>query len=312
MTEKRNLVYLPKSNENYYEMAWGARGAAYFARAEEEGKGSLYRTLKIFDRLDREHRFSIIIRKELDPKTQQPVETYSNEYKLTARAEAGPRSYPDIFKATKTAVEHRASRMTFAALNCQSLTQDWLCEIAGDGFDTIVELGSGFGHNLIEIYFRGGPANARYVGAEYTSTGRALMERFFKLEPKLPFATAFFDHRKPDLSFLKGVRKVLLFTNHSIEQVDRLPDDYFDVLAACAPEVVAVHFEPFGLQCPPQWTGSRKHREYIERNNYNRNMIETLRAAEKRRRLKVRWLAPDVIEPRDGNPTSIVLWDNQV
>ncbi len=311
MTGNARATFLSKTNENFYELAWGARAMAFFAKAEAEGKGSLYRTLKAFERLDRAHSLNVPLHKGIDTATQEPVEAFNSRVSFTVDPSAQPRPYQDILTATASALENRTPHETFAALDYDALPQQWLCEIARDGFGAVVELGAGYGRNLIEIYFRGGPANARYIGAEYTASGRALMDRFFKLEPERPFETFPFDHRQPDLSFLKGERKVLLFTRHSIEQVNRLPDDYFDVLAACAPEVVAVHFEPFGPQCPEKWSFSKTHQDYIDSRNFNLNLLETLRAAERRKRLNIRWFAPDVIDPARGNPTSVVLWDNR-
>lgn len=276
-----------------------------FAKAAKEGKRDLYRTLKIFGRIDREYEYHTAW-----GYTDKGIKLYTDAYKFVP-IEKPKRSYKEILTARKSVIENDEPRETFAAVDYSMLPISWLCEIAQEGFDAIVELGAGYGRALIEIYFQGGPSRARYIGAEFTRSGRELMSEFLKLAPALSFKTAFFDHNRPDLSFLgKKTKRVLIFTHHSIEQVKTLPDNFFSVLAAAAPRVVGVHFEPFGFQLAPESAMSKAHAEFVARKYYNSNFLSALKAAEERKTLRIRHLAANVINPQGENPTSVAVWES--
>jgi hypothetical protein len=133
---------------------------------------------------------------------------------------------------------------------------------------------------------------------------------FAAIDRHAPVKPVFFDHGDPDLSFLKGAKRVLLFSCHSIEQVGRLPEEYFEKLARAAPSVTGLHFEPFGFQLGGSDKISVGHRAAIESKGWNQNMVECLKKAEGKGLLSIRHLAANVVAPQMGNPTSIVLWDN--
>ena len=40
-----------------------------------------------------------------------------------------------------------------------------------DEYDSVVELGCGYGRNLFKIFYNGGGVNLRYFGGEFTSSG---------------------------------------------------------------------------------------------------------------------------------------------
>ncbi|MCC7016754.1 MAG: hypothetical protein IT564_06085 [Rhodospirillales bacterium] len=288
-----------------YEPAWRARRIFLFAKVAKEGKGDLYRTLKIFNRMDQAYDYQATW-----GYTATGLKLYIDRHAFVP-VEKPKRSLKDIFTAGKNVVENDKPRETFEALDYSTLPILWLREVAQEGFDAIVELGAGYGRALFELYFQGGPSKARYIGAEFTRSGQELMAKFLKLAPGLPFETAFFDHQKPDLSFLrKRTKRVLIFTHHSIEQVKTLPENYFSVLADAAPYVVGVHFEPFGFQLVPGSDISKRHAEFIAKKDYNSNFLSTLRAAEGRKVLNVRLLAANVINPQSENPTSIAVWES--
>ncbi len=292
-------------HETGYETAWRARRLFMFAKAVKEGGGNLYRTLRIFNRIDREYDYHTAW-----GYTDKGVKLYSDTYKFIP-VEKPKRSPKEICTASKIVIENDQARETFEALDYSVIPIRWLCEIAREGFDAIIELGAGYGRALFEIYFQGGPARARYIGAEFTRSGRELMAEFLKLGPDLPFEIAFFDHNKPNLSFLgKKTKRALIFTHHSIEQVKTVPENYFSVLAAVAPYVVGVHFEPFGFQLAPESAISKTHAGFIARKDYNVNFLSALKAAEERKVLRIRLLAANMINPQDENPTSVAVWES--
>jgi hypothetical protein len=298
---------LPDTAENFYEVAWEARARLHFAAAAKEGRGNLYRTLKVFERLDRQA--------VIEASRVRLVGDTQSVTRLTGSYVVHPSAPPErdpvkVITEPKTVLENERAHATFAALDYEALPQAWLSRMAMDGFDTVAELGAGYGRNLFEIYSRGGPA-CRYIGAEYTRSGRDLMKRFAKLDSGMRLETAFFDHRNPNVSFLRKAKKLLLFSCHSIEQVREIPGEYFEILATAAPQVVGVHFEPCGFQFSPESEIARRHEQFVRRRGYNLNLAPALQAAAKNRRISIRFVALNVINPQPENPTSIVVWDNK-
>ena len=52
-------------------------------------------------------------------------------------------------------------------------------------YDSIVELGCGYGRNLIEIFYRGGPTDVRYFGGEFTQSGVEIASKLAAATPKM-------------------------------------------------------------------------------------------------------------------------------
>lgn len=124
---------------------------------------------------------------------------------------------------------------------------EMLCDFADD-VDTIVELGSGYGLQLFKLYHAGAPASARYVGAEISSSGRALAETLAALEPGLRFESRDFDLSRPDWSILDGSRKALIFSSWALMYPHFLPNDFFEGLSRWAGAATLVFCEPLGYQ----------------------------------------------------------------
>ncbi|MFT4954808.1 MAG: hypothetical protein ACI8U3_001182 [Brevundimonas sp.] len=121
-----------------------------------------------------------------------------------------------------------------------------------DDTTAIVELGSGWSVNLFQIYVGLGQTRSKtidYHGAEYTDEGQAAARRLAAHDGKINYHAHSFDYRNPDISFLNDVKgHILVFTRHSIEQVDVIDPRLYDMLAALDAEVTLVHIEPTGWQ----------------------------------------------------------------
>lgn len=301
--------YVPATGETFYEAAWRAR-VPLARKAVAEGRGNLARTLALYEKLERTLIVSLPM---LVAQGMDVGRIYTGQVNLiAAELESAPAPPAAIVAATKPAVVDGVERRIFAAENQRDLIVAWLRQIAaGRAFDAIVELGSGYGLNLFKLYDQGGPAGIPYYAGEYTQSGRELTVIFARVDRNAPVKPVYFNHRAPDLAFLGKARRVLIYSCHSIEQVAEIPADYFDVLARAAPEVLGVHFEPFGFQLGGADPVSNAHRAFIRDQNYNTNLIDCLKAAEGRGAVAVRHLAANVIAPQPENPTSIAIWENQ-
>ncbi|PSJ54281.1 hypothetical protein C7I84_24170 [Mesorhizobium ephedrae] len=116
----------------------------------------------------------------------------------------------------------------------------------------VVEFGSGWSSNLFQLYVALGTTRSRrihYHGAEYTDEGQECGRKIAKHDGKINYTAHPFDYRKPDASFLKDCKgHVLVFTKHSVEQVDLIDPDLYEQLWQLQADVTLVHFEPVGWQ----------------------------------------------------------------
>lgn len=134
----------------------------------------------------------------------------------------------------------------------------------------IVELGSGWSSNLFQLYLVVGATRSRrkiYYGGEYTRQGMLAAKYIARQETALNYRAFSFDFRDPDVSFLvrqKG--HILVFTVHSIEQVDSINPVLFEQLRAIPNPVTVVHFEPVGWQRDRELTRRRaaNDRDFFE------------------------------------------------
>lgn len=116
----------------------------------------------------------------------------------------------------------------------------------------IAELGSGWSCNLFQTYAGIGRTRSRnltYIGAEYTDAGRACARKIADFDTVIRYEDHHMDYRNPDISFLERFKgHVVVFTKHSIEQVDKINPRLYEDLAALDAEVTLIHFEPVGWQ----------------------------------------------------------------
>lgn len=201
----------------------------------------------------------------------------------------------------------------FAQPTYHSVVDFLLDYLDGQKFDAVVELGSGFGEHLIDLFYRGGPKNIPYYAAEYTKSGVDLAKMFVSLNPSLPLVPFYFDYKNPDLTAIKEKGRILVFTSHSIEQVTEISADLFSYLSGCADEVVCIHFEPFGFQIEDESEDkgeASKLQEVVFRSkDWNQNFAPSLFEAHKRGDVKVTFVAKNVMGRELGNPTSVAIWE---
>jgi len=190
----------------------------------------------------------------------------------------------------------------------QSLVVETVLSHCTPETDLVVELGSGWGRNLMCLWLAGGPAGARYVAAEFTETGRRASAQLAALTPAMSFAALPFDYRAPDLTALAPGRTAVVFTAHSIEQVSELPDVLIEAIAGTAASITCVHFEPVGWQIDDSLAGSS--REYARHHDYNLNLVELLGRHADARTISVDGIQAEHIGLNPDNATSVVTWSS--
>lgn len=178
-------------------------------------------------------------------------------------------------------------------------------------FDCIVELGCGYGRNLFEIFYGGGPRHARYFGGELTESGVGVARDLAALAPEMDATFFHFDYLDPDLAAVPRFGRTLVFTVHSIEQVNMIDARLFGVIAGVAREVTCIHLEPFGFQFADLGPVTKLHRAMMERNHWNLNFGEALLRAQDEQAIRVKFVATELFLPADfENPTSLAIWES--
>ena len=116
----------------------------------------------------------------------------------------------------------------------------------------IVELGSGWSCNLFQIYVGHGATRSKdidYHGGEYTTEGQESAKLLAKHDGKIRYFAHSFDYRKPAIDFLGQYSgHILVFTKHSIEQVEFIDESLYADLCGLDAQVTLVHVEPVGWQ----------------------------------------------------------------
>ncbi|OAN50832.1 hypothetical protein A6A04_17175 [Paramagnetospirillum marisnigri] len=237
--------------ERYYDLAWRARAEAF--EQLDAGSPSLARLLALFD--DHERRFSLAASLDnSDEPAYEPVKGFDPD-PLAGLDRLDTKLIRGIPTPVSPYLRFDVSRL--------------LADLAR-GRDCIVELGSGYGRQLFEIWLQGGPSDARYLGAEPSAAGRDLQRRLAEREPGLTLSGHAFTFTDPDLSFVGEAKDSLVFTCWAAYAVPSVHPDFFKRLAALPGAVTCVFIEPIGYQVP----GSKAHVEASDgaaRHGFNSN-----------------------------------------
>lgn len=138
-----------------------------------------------------------------------------------------------------------------------------------DGVETIVELGAGFGQTL-EIIRREYPS-FKYVAGEFSPEARTLGKR---IVPNITFVP--FDFYDSEWNIFSDVKNALVLSFHAIEMVSDAKM-VVDKLKTYAPHIRAMSFfEPIYDEGDSPILEAR--RQYIEANNYCRNILQSFDA----------------------------------
>lgn len=282
---------LIENSENFYEVAWAVR-EAIFKQIIEGGGRSLHAALDAFCEFECTHNFM------LETRNARILELNQDIAFLTGNVRIEPISGAGTHEERRVELADALKRV------------DRLADLADGDFDAIVELGCGYGLNLFRLHRALGGRPMRYIAAEYTNSGRRLCAELAKLDGGMPLETAFIDHKDPDLGFMAGIDRALIFTCHSIEQVASLPETYFSVLAGAAPSVLCAHFEPFGFQVECETPRTRNQKDFFRQKGWNADFYTRLKAAEAAGTLNLRTVELECFAAQSDNPTSVAIWDS--
>lgn len=175
-------------------------------------------------------------------------------------------------------------------------------------YDAIIELGCGYGRNLFEIFYGGGPREAKYIGGEFTKSGIEIAQKLAKKAPKMKTEFFHFNHLEPKLPFKKPFKRAFVFTCHSIEQVMQINENWFDEVVKAGEFVRGAHLEPFGFQLKNSGPLSDMHKDFMIQNSWNINFAEVLRQALERKIIKDEQIFLEMGVTPDVNVGSLAFW----
>lgn len=175
-------------------------------------------------------------------------------------------------------------------------------------YDAIIELGCGYGRNLFEIFYGGGPREAKYIGGEFTKSGVEIAQKLAKKAPKMKTEFFHFNHLEPKLPFKKPFKRAFVFTCHGIEQVMQINENWFDEVVKAGEFVRGAHLEPFGFQLKNSGPLSDMHKDFMIQNSWNINFAEVLRQALERKIIKDEQIFLEMGVTPDVNVGSLAFW----
>lgn len=197
-----------------------------------------------------------------------------------------------------------------------------LIKLGGGNIQRIIELGAGWGKTLFNLWRFGAPLKAEYYACELTEAGRKSADFIAKnVIPKMNFNTSYFDHYKPDFSFLSDPLPTLVYTHHSLEQIPEVSASLIEAIRNIPGFKVCVHLEPIGWQMPghdflknPEDKRlmkeiDQKNQQFSEKKNQNRNLYLLLKEIEKDGKLKITQTRKYFCSTLIQNATSLVAWE---
>lgn len=198
--------------------------------------------------------------------------------------------------------------VSLAVGGAERLAVDLVVDACSERTDLVIELGSGWGRHVLGAWLAGGPRDALYIGAELTAAGREASEQLAGLDADLRFVSHAFDYHDPSsLRGLGAFEEAVVFSVHSVEQIPRLHPRIPAAIAGLATSVRCLHFEPVSWQASAAPSAGTS-RAYAEQNDYNRDLLEVLRAEEAAGGLRIEAIEPDLVGLNPDNATTLVRW----
>lgn len=165
--------------------------------------------------------------------------------------------------------------------------------------DLVIELGAGWGRNLLLAWMYGSNPTAQYIAGEFTAAGRRAANALAERTQGFDMTAVEFDYHSPNLDRVQHAGRATIFTAHSIEQIPHVSRDVIDVMRAIADDVTIVNFEPVGWQIR-----GNDMSPYADKHDYNRNFWGVLSEVG----AQVLEVDVDVVGLNPDNPTSKIVW----
>lgn len=229
-----------------------------------------------------------------------PGATLADAVKLVRQMEGEPEELPVYdrgrFRVLPASQAHEQ--------HYQTLRQELLDQL--DGAAGIVELGAGYGGKILRLAQEPQLAALRFFAAEFTASGRALIELLARNE-RLDVPVGYCDFRSCRLEGLDLPTDCVFYTLYATMYVPTLPEAFPAFLAQYRPRAV-VHVEPIWEHCDNNSLYGMLRKRYLEANDYNRNLRSVLKSCELQGQLQVVRECRAVEGVNPLMPASVVVW----
>jgi tRNA G46 methylase TrmB len=170
----------------------------------------------------------------------------------------------------------------------------------------LAELGCGYGNVLLSMAKRFNHAAGQIFGGEYTKSGQDLLTYLAKQE-NLTVQSGSCDLGAPGITSLNLPNNSVIYTSYAVHYVPHLTARFVEDLCSFRPRVVC-HFEPCYEYTNEESIIGLMRRRYIEINDYNRNLVTILEAAEKDGRIEIITQEPNLFGVNALLPASLIAW----
>lgn len=172
--------------------------------------------------------------------------------------------------------------------------------------ESLVELGCGNGKHVFRSLHLQNLRTAR--GGDISPAATLMSTQVAKdVQAEADFFEFNYYEPKTYETITAGLDKYIVCTCHSIEQIPEVSGHLVESILSLKhkPEFV-VHFEPVIFHDGSEF--DRRCQQYAELNNYNQDLLPTLKVAEERGRIRVVRVLSRVWGVSAFNPTSIIVW----
>jgi hypothetical protein len=167
---------------------------------------------------------------------------------------------------------------------------------------TVVELGSGFGH--IMWMLRQSFPRLAYRGGDFADSAVALAAKLYAKTPDISVEK--FDFYSPSYDLIEKAKgPIIVITSQALEQVPHSAD-VIETLSKYRNKIACVfHLEPaYALYDDGSLLGLMRRR-YIEVNDYNRDLVTTLKA---RKDIEILQLESNIVGWNPFNSLALIEW----
>lgn len=168
-----------------------------------------------------------------------------------------------------------------------------------DGVDLIVELGSGWGYNLFNVWLRGGPS-VPYLALEFVPSGRQACDLVAASVISAPsIVSGPFDARRPRLPET-GAKHALVFSSAALDKVRLVSDDLIGAITRMAERVTVIHFEQIPWQLADHGVeADAVQLRKAEKQGLNLNLYSLIITAAAEGRISLDEVRPSILDTPD-------------
>lgn len=189
------------------------------------------------------------------------------------------------------------------SLSRRFLIDELIAAIDFHKVDYVVEIGSGLGLNFLELA-RAGINDVKFYSLEFTKSGRNFQERLFE-KLRIECNVGSYDIFSPGALDIPG--KGLLFTSFVWSLMPLTSFKLIDSVISSKPCCV-INYEPIFEFNQGGTQFQRRVRNYIDRNDYNRNLFTVLEIYEDDLLIEINKVQRNVFGASAYLPGSIIRW----